>query len=66
MADSSIKTTQNIGLTQSTLKKSMLTNKFKKLDCRKYNNEYFMLPYKEKLDLSIFQQIISEYQKILE
>jgi hypothetical protein len=65
MADSSIKTTQNIGLTQSTLKKSMLTNKFKKLDCRKYN-EYFMVPYKEKLDLSIFEQIISEYKKILE
>lgn len=65
MADSSIKTTQNIGLTQSTIKKSILTSKLKKLDCRKYN-EYFMLHHKEKLDLSILQQIITEYQKILE
>jgi F0F1-type ATP synthase delta subunit len=65
VGDCSIKTTQNIGLTQSTLKKSMQINKFKKIDYRKYN-DYFMVADNEKLEPSIFQQIITEYQKTLE
>jgi F0F1-type ATP synthase delta subunit len=64
MVDSSIKTTQNIGLTQSTLKKSLLISKFKKIDYKKYN-DYFMVPDKEKLEPSVFKEIIGEYQKIL-
>jgi len=56
-----IKRTQNLGT--SVLKKSLLINKYKKMDVRKFTSESIQLP--QSCELSVFQEVMKEFRKAL-